>query len=553
MDPWAGAQLHYADGRVKWFGPEEREASDVAGSMQTATKIPGGYDTGSLVLARPPDLSADEAALFSHVEFQGAEGTFYEGRVSGVPQVEVNAIRLEFEGWAAALEDNEALRFLGVDSDLSHWTLQPSAARSLKLNPSSGAAFRVSGSTEVKYAEAGDAEEMVLQRFTSVENIDGPTVDMYDLAEAWYDAHGLNIGAVYHDTSSYDWNSGNAPIGLGGAWVIQLLLSLDDAHSSFDARNCITTQSGYFLSTASRKWATLQTYFGNFIAQVNGDWQARWKKLRAYGDHGLPRRGSDPSGLWLSDVLAYLLPKYAPALSFSDSIEASGVTLPQVAYFDPTTLRKLIEDLTPFGGALGLPNDWGVYDGRQFFHRSPGTYGRLWKVSEEDVATETEEGPDAQARCAGLVVSFQTPSGRTRYLGPPGSGADLETAELADSSSGIPAEKIKHRNLGLILDDTGALAAGKLLLAEANETNWRGKIKAQGEARDESGNKWPVRQMRAGDRVFVESESNPTVRTIASTSYDQDSLTNEVDIGAPPLRSDVLLAQLAAQIDLVAT
>ena len=210
--------------------------------------------------------------------------------------------------------------------------------------------------------------------------------------------------------------------------------------------------------------------------------------------------------------------------------------------------------MTALGGNANVANDWGVYEGRTFYWRSPGSYGRTWYVRRDQVATSSSDGPDADRRVAGIKINYTDGAGTSLSVGPPGSNADYETTALLDTDTDNPAYRIpgafKSESVG-ITSQQGAINIGTMILNERNRLDWRGSVQVSGEAEDEYGNKLPAALIRAGDRIVVSDSGDTTARTIASTSYDHGSLTCTASIGATPDSLEALLGQLAAVTDLI--
>ena len=541
-DYWHACSLHMVDGRVKRFGPDEEADADLPYAFQFDTQIPGGFGSGSIVIPRPPNLRADDAALFSHLEMYGPEGTMYEGLVTGMPQVGVSEIRLEVTGWSSHLEHDKTFREVFIDQDLSHWG-GPSGGREAGML--AGGVHWV-GSSEVRYESDGPVISVLFERLST------PPEERLEL---WYKSP-VPLGTAWVQFV----NKG----GIGSpdaSWNLQSLFSVDDVHTGGGEGgtdwNGVSGSEYHNAIAADRYYHFLyHAYVGTFTG--DGNWLAHWR-VALYGRHGLTRRGPDPGGFYASDIIAHALDRAAPQLTYTlgDSIEQSTYAVPHFVVLEPTTIRQgVIEPLTALGGAQLVPNDWGVYERREFFHKTPGTYGRTWRVRKDQVADLTSSGPDSQSRIGGIMISYRDGAGRTHSVGPPGSGADLETEDLLDSDPQNPANwlgrKWDHEQVG-ITNQEGALNIGRMLLAERNRVDWRGEVEIKGEATDEAGNVRPARQVRAGDQIVVEDEEGLWApRSIMGTNYD-DSLTVKASIGAPANRGEVLLAQLAAATDLVAT
>ena len=547
MDKWLAANLAYTDGRVKRFGPDERDDGDIPKSIQFDTQAPGGFGSGSLVLPRPPKLRADDAKLFSHAWISGpGNKTAYEGRVTGVPQVGPSEIRLELEGWSAHLDDDETFQEIYSDIDFSHWQ-GASAQRKLDLI----ASYSFHDPSVVP-----DAGQPSLQQgYTG--NWNATTGRPY--ASAYYDAHGVELGSLYW-AMKVDGRISPAD----SNWNIEARLCDDDRSSNVNDSGNLrpgtgSPQTGTVTASGVAKYfSELANWYTNSGGGEGTEHAIWWTCLAVRSKHGLTPRGTESAteakGFYGSDVLAHALGKAAPLLNYTlnESIEQSTFVIPHLVFKEHTTVRQVIEQVTALGGASNVPNDWGVYENREFYWRSPGSYGRTWRVRKDQVAEPTSEGPDASERISEIKITYRDGSGTNHTVGPPGSGADYETPQLQDTDPQNPANRVgrkRHREVGITNQD-GAVLIGQLLLAEANRVDWRGTTKIQGEATDSADNTLPAYMVRAGDRIVIEDDEDPTERAINSTSYSHDDMTMTANSGASPHQLEVLLAQLAAVTDL---
>lgn len=545
---WRAVELHYTDSQIKRFGPDEADDADIPKSLQYDTQIPGGFGPGSCVLPRPPKLRADDAALFSHARVYGPGGrTYHEGRITGIPQVGANEIRLDLEGWSAHLDDDETFREIYSDIDLSHWG---SISAQRKINLIAAGFGRITDSSVMPDTSTG-APALVLA-------FDGSVWAGGADCEAQYDAGGgCSIGSLY--VAGKEGHTGDA-----GDWHWYAVLAPDDVYSSSDKSADLrgaTWATTLAATLENRRFALVQYYFEAANGTDQAEFQIYHTCVAVVGNHGLTLRGTadatNAQGFYASDILGHALSKSAPLLSYTlgDSIEQSTFAIPHLVFLENTTVRSVVEQITALGGAQLVPNDWGVYENREFFWKTPGTYGKTWRVRKDQFATPLSEGPESKERINGMKISYRDGAGTTHSVGPPGSGSDYETTDLLDTDPQNPANRLsrkwKHREVG-ITNQEGALLIGQLLLAEANLVDWRGTVEVKGEATDDAGNTYPVDMMRAGDRVVTEDDEYPTERPVNSTSYQHDSMTDTVNIGAPPHRGEVLLAQLAAATDLIA-
>ena len=367
---------------------------------------------------------------------------------------------------------------------------------------------------------------------------------MAPVAESWYDAGaGAKVASVY-----YDMISTSAATDTG-----QWRAADDDAAggeiAGSDLLTGVNSTSAATHTPASPK-RYVYFYFATDTSAQTTEKLATLRNLAVYGNHGLTLQGTDPKGVLASDVIAYIVGK-AAALNVGD-IEATSFVIPHLTFTDDTDLRSAIEQVTALGGNSNFAHDWGVYEDREFYWLSPGSYGRTWRVRREDNATSSSDGPDADRRIAGIKIAYEDAAGTTKTVGPVGSNSDYETDDLLDADPENPAHRIPGafatESVGITTQE-GAVNIGILLLNERNRLDWRGSIELSGEVEDSSGNLFPVSQIRAGDRIeFADDERS---HTVTSTSYDHSSLTTRCDVGARPDSFRAYLEQLAAVTDLI--
>ena len=540
MDEEIAVSLNLADGRVIRFGGDEADDADVPYDISWDTQIPGGFGAASITLPKPANLYADDQRLFSDVVIYGRGGrTLYEGYVTAVPQVGAQEIQLQCSGWSTTLERIQTFREIFVDRDLGRWGEQSNQRRIDLL----GVSRSQTGSFSVE-PNASASPTLVLK----VPNGAGVTG-----SEAWYDAGaGNEIGSIY-----FSWTSHN-----NASWILQVFVANNDiASSSFAGSGDLVTGSTFSgsgtLSASGQRYSAIEFYWGGGVPFGNDgeEYAATFSNLAVYGNHGLPLRGDNPKGVYASDVVGYVI-QQAPLSTDTSSIEPTAFVIPHLIYPEDVSLRQVIEEVTALGGSSNVPNDWGVYDGKVFFWRSPGSYGRTWRVRRDQIATATSEGPDADLRVAGVKVNYQDAAGTTKSVGPIGSNADYETNELLDIDPDNPARRIPGayavESVG-ITSQEGAVNIGKLILNERNRLVWRGSVEIQGEATDENGNPYPVALVRAGDQIVIEDDADLTPRPIQSTSYNHSSLSLSASVGARPDSLEALLGRLAAVTDLFGT
>lgn len=528
MSRYLAASITLSDGRVLRVGPDEDQVGDIPTSFTFQTQMPGGFGPASLVIPRPPDLYADDARLFSSVVVYG-EGMriVYEGYVTGLPQQSQDEIQLQLTGWSTVLDRIANFRQIFVDRDLNHWQ---AASRARQLQA-------LATSTSITGPEVGTNAESSPVLLLKIEASNESKV-----CEAWFDAGpGLTISKLFF--SSMSGQTG------GASTVARIGFSNTDASKATTEVN-LPGGFGPFPSNAeySPTTPTRYAYIGYDLINTG---TLSVGGLTVYGNHNLLRSGPNPRGVFGSEAIAYMVGA-TPLTLLPDSVESSDFVIPHLSFLTDISVREAIEQINVLGGKNRVPNDWGVYDNREFFWRTPGTYGKTWRVTSENLSNVRSDGPDSALRTAGVKVNYQDEAGTTRSVGPPNSFSDYETSDLLSVDPDNPAFAIPgyHTESVGITSQSGALNIGQVILNERNRLNWRGDLELQGEVMDSEGKIYPVHRIRAGDQVIVQDDDDKRPRPINSTTYNHDNLSLTASLGAVPDTLDSLLARLAAVTDL---
>lgn len=539
---WLAASLELNGGGQLRFGAGERDTERLPNRIEFSTQMPGGFQNGSLVAPRPTIVSALDAQRFASVRIYGpGNRTAYEGRVTGIPRVGANEIELSLEGWVSHLDDG-TFREIFVDQDLNSWQAM---SRQRRINLLSGGVWSPrDGQVEPDTTTGMPA---LLQEIE-----DAWASPFVPIVETWYDCgSGLDWGFIYIDLVAHASSGGN--------WKHRLFSATDDVaggaleRANFDAT---TSGTGYSGAGSEGRFAFLQ--FQNSVTPggaAGGRYTRQMRSLTIYGTHGLTRRGaSHPQGFYVSDMLAYALTQSASLLNFTEgtdgSIEPSTFVVPQAVFTEvDNTARKTIEVLNGYGGDSLVPNDWGVYEDREFFWKTPRSYGREWRLRKDTNVTPSDEGP-AGNPANGAIVSWQDPAGSTHVVGPPGSGLSDTSTSLEDTSddnpvnaAGIPS-KVIQVNAGLT-SRAGAILIGQLALEEANRDERQGSLEVTGPVRDSTGAVYPAWMLRAGDDSGIEEDVDTPNAGILTTTYTHDANTRRLSgaVGAVPHRLETLLSR----------
>jgi hypothetical protein len=539
--------LEVTGGQSYCFGPNREDEGDIALSIEWSTQNPGGFADGAVTLARPPWISAADAPLMASYKVTNQGGELrYQGRTKAAPQVDATTIRIEAEGLAAALDDNEYWRFLGVHNDLTAWG-EPSVERQQAL---------IALSTMPQLNTSVAASDTGLPALAT--RLEGTWEAPQGVScEGWLDTAGMDIAEI-----RYGWQRSediNVIDDLNWAWGISFNDTLDTAGAgSLDTTGNLWAagpdEGTLTAAGAGRRYATVLLYYA-IPSVAGGESDARtiwWHVLSAFGTHGLTPvsvTGDDPGpqerwGLLDRDIIEFAVSDGAPDIPMSAAfIDSGDFVIPHIVHTG--TVRELIEQITVYGGVGGRLNDWGVFE--SFFHRAPG-WGETWRVRRDEVEF-SEGGPTTEGRCTGMVVTYTDGAGREHSVGPPDSGADYETASLDASSPLNPVEKTRVREGGLT-SRTGAINIGVAALAEANAENRRGQVTITDTVRDSAGNERPTSVVRACDYVVIEDEAGgypPETQPVVGTNYSHDTLAVSCELGLPAPSVEALLARLAAR------
>jgi hypothetical protein len=527
------------DGVTQVFSQSAADLADVPMHIEWQTQNPGGFGDASFTLARPLQPWAEETGVYSEVTIGVGADVKYRGRIKSISQIDTEEVRVDCEGPAAKLDDNEAYRFLGVHQDLTQWTGAPRLRQQVLLFTG----YLPSNSGSVQEATDNAGANVLALRITA------PWAQA-TRDEMWLWVEGQEIGEI----QAYWSNGQDVDHGVDFRFETRIGLSDDEDAWDVSSEELTASQGNASLTPESTyKYATLM--FGhNDASGAYPDgfpYEVHFAPV-VFGAHGLPRgivehgaKTEDPvyqsDGLLGSDVLPYVLNEAVPDVPIG-IIDASDFVIPHLVH-GPAPVRELVEAITAFGDTTGNLPDWGIYE--DFFWATPKTIGEAWTVRKDEVAKPLDEGKSSEEICDGVFITYQDTAGRTHTVGPPGSGAETEDAALEDTTSPSPSNRIKFRNVGLTTP-AGALRIGAALLAEHNTQVRKGSVTITGFAESATGEVFPAMDIRACDTVEIEDQDAGEDIPVVTTAYSHDDLTCVASLGSAPHRIDILLARLAA-------
>jgi hypothetical protein len=522
-------KIEALNGNVYTFGARESDAGSVPYDISWGTQNPGGFADASVTLMRSPWFSSEEIPLFATVTISGNE-VKYKGRLRSAPRGDSESVTLELEGLSAQLDDNSFWMMLGVHNDFGEWQ-GPAVQRQINL-----AAVNITPQANVNVEQDTTGLSALATR------LDGTWATTAGATcEAWLDTANMPIGSIYYSWKrSADINSADV------LWNWFVMLSDDDVLTTLNSSGNLRAAgpgSGSVTAGGTRSFATVQMYYADDVATAVGLSTIWWLGLSVFGDHGLTPTaiGDGRYGLETGDVVFFCI---ADNSIEAEYIEETTFVAPHVVH--EGTPRELIEEMSAFGLDDGTIPDWGFYE-NGFFWRSADSHGRTWRVNRNQMATATDEGPDSDALCKAVVITYTDGAGKQLSVGPPFSGADYETGDLWDTTEAnrAPTERIKVRDAG-ITTQGGAVLIGQALLRESNNQPRKGAVTITGDIENDAGGIGHASDVRACDRIVIVDDEEPEEQRIVSTSYNHTDQICTANVGVAPANIETLLARLAA-------
>lgn len=529
--------LKTPNGRHYRWGEDEPEAQNIPKGTRFSTTMPGGFETADVRLARKPGVDYSDLERLSTLCAYGAGAECAgEFRLERAPRASGNemAVSPSAVGWQAHLEDDKA-REIYDDRDLSRWGPGTSRRQASLL----ASVFKPNSFETL--ADPEDVRPGLKAQFDRLAQSAGP-VDI-DLRESWYDGQNIPIGSLAY---SFD-----MIVGMGDTnWSNQAKLSTDDLHSSTDngTDHDFTDAANQTLTatTATRTWATFQTSYNVAVAAQDGKWSSRWYDIAVFGAHGLTKRGTAPNqGFYGSDIVGHAVGRWAPLLT--TDIDQSSYVITHAAFLEPTTAGEIVKQATRFG-----LQDWAVWENKTFVWHRRGARGRSWRARIAPSQLQ-ETGPQIDRLWESVVVQYQDVDGSTRTVGPVGSGANTESADLHDDDPENPANKLgivrrAHLQMGIAGLPGDAIEAGRRFLEEQKLLDTSGQASLVGHVQDDRGVLHAAWKVRAGDTITFVDANDSSPRRIVKTDYDHDTRTCRIDLDSPPEGLQVALERIGAEL-----
>lgn len=297
---------------------------------------PGGYEMASFGI--PKDLP--QILRGDHVKLDCGMKVGWEGRVKEMQRSLGAKTLIQCEGYGALARDTD-LSMVFVDRDLTRWG---EASRERQIKDLEGNHSVVGPST------APDPTSGLPALLTSIV---GPLTQMNPNCQAWYDAGSQNlISSIY-----YDYEPGTGGQDGGVNWFDLLALSSDAlATIAEETANLNGTGTTGTLSPATAYRFARILHFYNASAGTNFSYNAYWRNLAMFGNHGLTKRGTAPQGFYTSDIVRWVADQI-PGVQPGVIPEASSYVVPHAAYYTPGEAQQMIADMAKLIGY-----HWGVWE-----------------------------------------------------------------------------------------------------------------------------------------------------------------------------------------------
>lgn len=531
-------ELVFPDGTTTRWDRDAKLMKDRPTGISTRSQRYTGWTDSQLALARRIDIDYPDLGLLDGINMIGHDGSVaYEGAAATLPRSLEGShqVGVQAQGWMSAAKD-ETFVEIYIERLLSNWSSAPASwvAAVLAEDFSYGTA-----SSQPVLDEAGQmAMELALSgKWTSPWK---PLVDTW-----WTQKAGIALGAIYYNflgnTSSATMNSADAN------WNVRAALMSDDKGTARDFTTNLWPgpSSGYLEATGERLQAMLQLWYNATPAGTDGaSYSVQLANPALYGAHGLTRRGPDPGGFTVSDMVIDFLSRFAPLLDTS-GIQATDFVVPQAAFLD---------DISPFDAwqKLNAYHRWemAVYEERKALYWPIDLNDYDWEVRLSDFGTSTSlQGDDASVLCNGVTVRYtDLDTGYETRLSP------ATYSELRDDSPNNPYNihgRPNYQPLSLSAPTTkeGAIQIARAYLAEFNRPKAPGTITVNGHIRDRAGHWQQGWKVKSSDRVIIADMPNDGVRVVGETDWDHDAKNLRIAVDSNFKQLDAILARQDAAIE----
>jgi hypothetical protein len=566
---WGGAARelpplrHHLDaiapnGRHYRWGGDEPDAQNVPSGLRWGSTMPGGYESCDCVLPRRPGVDyADLERLTTLRVISNGGQVVGEYRLERTPQTSGDqmAISPSAVGWQAHLDDHKGVSVVFIDRELGSW-VSASSQRQLAL---------LQGLIDPIDAQSTSGEDGMPSLKLAQQ---GAWTRRWNCESYYFFPPGDAAGRV-----KFDYTAAASVVLSDANWVAEAWASVADGYSGFtqlSPADWLTAVSGSVdisaatVADANRRALMLRLFYGTGPAgSDNTAYDVFLRYMRVIGNHTLPLRGLTPAseGYNASDMIGYALRKWCPLIRVATPpriapagepqqpadtqwIQQTDFIIPQAKFVDTTT-GEIVKQLTRFG-----LEDWGVWNDKTFYlsRRNGSPLTRKWRARIGPARLE-ETGKQADRLWESIVVQFNDVDGSSKTVGPPGSGANVESVYLKDNDPDNPANKLgitrRDKLIMGVSTANGAIEVGRRFLEEQKLIDRSGRATLVGHVMDDHGVLWPYSAVQAGDLITFVDAADTSYRRIVKADHDERGRSVSVDLDAPPEGLQAVLERLA--------
>lgn len=504
--------------------PEKRPRIESYG-----TKFMEGYAEAVVSLSRKEAIGPD-LGKYDTVRILDVYGKqVYEGRVNGFSEdTDRQRITVMCAGWMTHARDRPMTPVLYVDKDVTHWQ---GVSQPRRQNTDAGNQ-PVQNEPEALPASTGGALRLVVRDFWEA--------PMIPMCEGLYDAGpGQKVGRVYAT-----WN-GDA----NTSFILELFNSEGDT-PGVGPYEFTGDLYGAATGTITKDFTTPYRYVTvnwRYFATANGadgyEFACSLYSLTVYGDHNLPRYGSEPAGLLVSDILKHSGAIFTPLLDTSE--------IPATPHIVDQCREDDLQDPYDFWLKLNKYENrhLAVWDERKLHFDALDYEAVDWRVRDgKDGVVVKWAGPSTIADFNGIIVQYQSVETNRAEIVTPADDARLLdlTPTIAANEHGIPA----YADVKLSNPDSkeGAIRTAQLILARLNRGKSPGTITVRGAIRDGAHHWHPLGHPKSGQTVLVENSGGSPRMIMESKVTDPETLTLTIDGKAES--TDAILDELYTEANL---
>jgi hypothetical protein len=523
-------EIATVDGRTFRWDDRSKNPRERPYELTFSTAAGDGFADASCILYRPIGLDYPDLRLLARGRFIGSDAqVVYDGRVSGLPRTvdsSGEAIQVQFQGLMAASGKDRPFMEVYADRSGDRW-------QEASLN------YRVEMANsntllDTDYTASVDTGSVSFRGITQkVIPVSSQGVLMWQ-APSGVKAKRFQYKGQQHNISpnceaallwANDTDSTNM-----GSWD-SYALTMDST-----IRSTTLTTGRSFLGLRLRAG-------GDHTPSATEGAKRIFRQLCVYGDHdvALQDNGSEPDGVYASDVLRDIVDRFCPYLDASEIDDTSAI-LEHLVFDSPTMPFDAFTTLNGF-------HQWllGAYEDGKVIFRPADLTRTDWIVNTDaDGIDLTLQGEAIDGGVAnGMPVAYTDVSERQVVLWPD------QYEELRDDDPDHPANQEGITRWPFVLELSNkatkqmALRLGEVALEELNRAKRPGTVTVQGGyVLDLKENPRPAHEVRYGQTLAFGNLPNISrPHLITATSWNQDGSLS-ITLEQPPTRVDAVMARL---------